>query len=222
MVHRVFDERSVNELAARLEPAEPVVGVFLHGPLFPAVPNVLRTRGREVVRAVVPLTHGINLSSRFGPVSHFFGDSPELTVAIKDPLDAMGALLRGLKTGRSVYVSLDDIMFARDRQTGQLRKPKPAAEIDMLGRRFPRNDGPARLAVRSGRPIMLWTTHCSSSGVVFITASPLLYPDISLSAELRVGELSGRLYGFAEQAITSHPEAWRYWSYLNLMTVPDS
>lgn len=202
LVERLFDRDSADQLAIRLQADGPAIGVFLHGGLYAAVPNALRIRGQEVVRVVVPRTHGINLSELSGPLRDLFGDSSTMTVEVNDPL-AMGALVRHLKAGRSVYIGLDRLVFERK-----------AGEIDMLGHRFPRNDGPAWLAVRSGRPLALWTTHSSSTGVA-IEASPPLYPDPSLPVDLRVSALSERLYAYAESAIRQHPEAWAAWSYLN-------
>src|SRR4029077_11310219 len=111
-----------------------------------------------------------------------------------------------LKSGRSVYVALD--VPASER--------KPAAEVKMLGHAFPRNDWPAWLAMRSGRPLALWTTHSTPAGVV-ITASPTLYPDPSLPIGMRVADLSERLYALAEAAILEHPEAWTFLGYLHLL-----
>lgn len=219
LVKRLFDRASVESVSASVKEAGPTIGVFLHGPLFPAVPNVLRAHGNQVVRAVVPMTHGMYVSQSSGKLPSIFGDPEDMAVATTSPLVATGSFLRHLKAGRSVYVSLDDIQTARDPVTGELSKPKPAATIELLGHRLPRNDGPARLAVRSGCPVTLWSTHCSPSGGVVMTASPLLYADSSLRPEERVAELSERLYGYAEAAIREHPEAWRYWSFLTLMTV---
>jgi hypothetical protein len=168
------------------------------------------------------MTHGIYLSESSGPLSNFFGDAPQMAVADNDSLVATGTLLRNLKAGRSVYIALDNIIHVRDHKTGELRKPKTEIEVEMLGLRFPRNDGPAWLAVRSGRPLALWTTHCSPSGVVVLTGSQLIQQDLSLPIEERVAAMSQRLYACAEVAIRAHPEAWRYWSYLNLMTVNPS
>jgi lauroyl/myristoyl acyltransferase len=201
VVDRLFDQSTVHDLAARLRAAGPTVAVFLHGGLCAAVPNVLRARGHEVVRAVVGPTHGVNVSAGSGPIGSFFGDGPELTVDVSDPL-AAAALVRHLKSGKNVYIGLDKLMFER----------KPA-QVEMLGLRFPRNDGPAWLSVRSGCPVVLWTTHRSASGFV-ITASPAVYPDPSLPVDEQVAALSNRLYRYAEGAIRDHPEAWQAWSYL--------
>jgi hypothetical protein len=84
----------------------------------------------------------------------------------------------------------------------------------MLGHAFPRNDGPAWLAVRSRRPVSLWTTHFSSRGVVLTTSEPI-YPDDSLAPQDRVAKLSEQLYEQAEGRIRQHPEAWACWSYLS-------
>jgi hypothetical protein len=205
VIERVFDRNSAGDLAGRLDAAGATIGVFLHGPLCVAVPNLLRTRGQEMVRVVVPRTHGINISELSRPLQDFFGDSPEQALDMTDH-STPGALLRHLEAGRSVYVALDELARGR----------RPAAVIEMLGQRFPRNDGPAWLAVRSGRPVALCTTHCSRSGIT-ITASPVVYPDLSLPVELRVAALSERLYAYAESAIRAHPEAWGCWNYLDLV-----
>jgi hypothetical protein len=167
------------------------------------------------------LTHGINLREASGPLSNFFGDPPQMTVPDNVPLVAAKALLGHLKAGRSVYVALDNIMHVMDPMSGENHKPKPLAEVEMLGHRFPRNDGPAWLAARTRHPLALWTTHCTRSGRVVITASPLVYPDPSLPIDRRVEAMSLQLYAYAEAAILEHPEAWRYWSHLSLMTVEE-
>jgi lauroyl/myristoyl acyltransferase len=201
VVDRLFDRDSADALGARLQETGPTIGVFLHGPLCVAVPNALRARGHQVVRVLVPWTHGNNVSERSGPLRDFFGEPSETGVAITDPL-ALGALLRHLKGGRSIYIALDEPARGR----------KPAADVQLLGRWVPRIDGPAWLAVRSGRPLALWTTHSSPSGIV-VSASPLLHPDPSLPVEQRVATLSERLYACAEDAIREHPEAWgRGWA----------
>ncbi len=217
VVNRLFDSAAVDEVAARLNAEGPTVAAFLRGPLCPAVPNVLRTRGCEIVRIVPPLSHGANISRQSGRLVDFFGESPQMLVPDTGPLFT-GTLLRHLKEGRSVYVGLDNILHVRDPQTGTLSKPKAMAEVEVLGFRLPRNDGPAWLAARSGRPLVLWTTHNSTAGCV-ITASPPLYPDDSLPMADRVVELSKALYRYAEAAIHEHADDWRYMAHIDLMTV---
>jgi hypothetical protein len=202
LVERLFDNDSADDLAVRLEATGATVAVFLHGPLCVAVPNALRMRGRDVVRAVVPLSHGNNVSERSGPLGDFFGDPPDMAVDVTDA-NGSGALLRHLKAGRSVYLAMDG--------PGNARKP---SMIEILGHSLPRNDWPAWLAVRSGRPLALWTSYNSPSGVV-IDASPSLHPDPSLPIELRVAALSERLYAYAEAVIRQRPEAWTGWSFFS-------
>jgi lauroyl/myristoyl acyltransferase len=139
-------------------------------------------------------------------MGEFFGDTPDVVVESTDS-GASGGLLRHLKAGRSVYVALDDLARGR----------KGISEIYMMNQSFPRNDAPAWLATRSGRPVALWTTHWSGSRVV-ITPYALIYPDPSLPQEVRVAALSERLYRHAEAAIRAHPEAWGCWNYLHLVT----
>lgn len=205
LVDRLFDRESTDALAAHIQVAGATVGVFLHGPLCVVVPNALRIRGREIVRSVLPWTHGTRVSDTYGPIRDYFGETSEMTVDVNDP-NASGAFLRHLKAGRSIYVALDE----------RARDGKPAAEIEMLGHRLARNDWPAWIAVRSGRPLALWTTHNASTGVV-ITASPLLHPDPTLRVDLRVAELTTRLYRYAEGTIREHPEAWTGWGYLSFL-----
>lgn len=206
VVDRLFDRDSLTEIASRLQAEGPVVGVFLHGPLCVAVPNALRNRGHEVVRVVAPRTHGINVSAGSGRLGDYFGETPEM--AVEESPNASGALLRHLKAGRSVYVALDKIVEGK--------AESKVAKIEMLGRSLARNDGPAWLAVHSGRPVVLWTTHNSPKGVV-ITASPLVYPDPSQPVEQRVAALSEQLYAYADAAIHERPESWVCWSYLGLL-----
>jgi hypothetical protein len=223
LVENLFDSKSCDDVALGLNAEGAAVAVFLHGPVFPAVPNALRTRGHKLVRVVAPLTHGMNLSPKSGPLAHFFGDPPELVVEEDpNPIVSGGALLRHLKEGRSVYVALDNIGFVRDPVTGKLGPPEAAAEVTMLGHSFPRNDGPAWLAIRSRRPIVLLTTHCTPTGKVVLSASPALCADQELPLEQRISELSNRLCACADRAILAHPQAWRYWAYLDLMTVKRS
>lgn len=206
LVDRLFEADSLRELAVRLKESGPVVGVFLHGPLCVALPNALRNRGQEVVRVIVPRTHGVNVSASSGRLRDFFGESAEMTVEENDP-NASGALLRHLKAGRNVYVALDRLAEGR------------TAKIEILGHWLARNDAPAWLAVHSRRPVMLWTTHSTRRGVV-VTASPLIHPDPTLPLERRVATVSERLYAHAEAAIREHPEAWTCWTYPNL--IPDN
>ena len=219
VVNHLFDHRAADEVAARVRSEGATVAAFLRGPLCPAVPNVLRTRGNEVVRVVAPLSHGVNISRGAGRLVDFFGESPPKLVIDTAPLFT-AELLRHLKEGRSVYVGLDNIQHVYDPKTGILTKPKAMAEVEMLGYRFPRNDYPAWLAARSGRPLVLWTTHDSSAGCV-IKASPPIYPDASLPMTDRVAELSRALYRYAEAAIREHADDWRYWQHINLMTVDE-
>jgi hypothetical protein len=218
LVDSMFDNESVDRAAQELESFAPAVGVFLHSPLCQAVPNALRIRGYKIARVVIPWTHGFNLSPKSGPLRDFFGDRSDQSVDSVDPRGTPGLLLRQLKAGSTVYVALDNIIHVRDETTGDLHRPNPAATIEMLGLRFPRNDGPAWLAELSRRPVVLWSTHTSGSGVV-LTASPPLWPDPSLTVDRRVADLSERLYRHAEAAIRQHPEAWRYWSHLDMITV---
>jgi len=201
LIDRLFDSKSLDDLAIRLRSTGPVVAAFLHGPLVASVPNALRNRGVEVVRVVVPDTHGLNVSKDSDPLGNLFGDPLDAAVDESDR-NASLDLLRHLKSGRHVHLALDRVT---ERPTIYRR-----ADIEFLGQFMPRNDGPAWLAVSSGRPLMLWTTHNSPSGVV-ISASPLLYPDSSLPAAARVADLSRRLYVDAEAAIREHPEAWMGW-----------
>jgi lauroyl/myristoyl acyltransferase len=204
LVDRLIDRSAADDLARRMQAAGACVGVFLHTPLCVAVPNALRARGIDVVRTVTGHSHGVNVSASLGPLSAFFGDAPEMAVELADPLSA-SALVRNLKAGRSVHVALETVAGARK-----------VAAVEMLGQLFSRNDGPAWLAVRSGRPLALWTTHGSPSGVV-MTASQLLHPDPSLPVAARVAALSETLYIYAEATIRGHPGAWGGWSYLDLI-----
>jgi hypothetical protein len=210
LANRVFDVTSVDATAGQIKASGPVVGAFLHSPLCVAVPIVLRTRGCEVIRVVAPSAHGINVSQASGPLGDFFGESTRTYVELSDSNGAMtavtGSLLRHLKAGRNVCIALD--VPAPERQM--------AAEIEMLGHRFPRNDWPSWLAVRSGRPIALWTTHWSPSGIV-LTSSEAIYPDPGLPTDRRVAELSQRLYALAEAAVLEHPEAWTFLGHLQLL-----
>jgi hypothetical protein len=202
LIDRLFEGGAADEIVDGINSAGPTVGVFLHGPLCAAVPNALRRRGVAIVRAVAGRWHGINVSAKSGRLSDFFGDSADMNVELADPL-ATAALVRHLEAGHSVNVALD-------RSAGQ----RKTAKVEMLGRTFARNDGPAWLAVRSGRPVALWTTHWSAGGVV-ISSSPLCYPDLSLPAEARVADLSQQLYSFADAAIRQRPGCWACWSYLS-------
>lgn len=205
LVNRLFDQDSARVMAGYLEAGGATVGAFLHGPVCVAVPNALRSHGREVIRIVNPWAHGIYVSQFSGLLGDFFGDSPDMAVALTEHL-ASGALLRHLKAGHSVYVALDQAA----------RNARPTANIEILGHTVPRNDGPAWLAVRSERPLALWTTHSSPSGLVLTAYAPI-YPDPSLPVELRVAAMSEQLYADAEAAIRAHPEAWSGWSHLNLL-----
>jgi lauroyl/myristoyl acyltransferase len=205
LVDRLFDRDSADDIAGRLHEAGATVAVFLHSPLCAAVPNALRLRGLDVVRTIAGRWHGMNISESSGGLSDFFGESTEMNVDIIDPL-ATGVLVRHLRAGSSIHIALD--RAAADRR---------GATIEMIGQGFSRNDGPAWLAVRSGRPLALLTTHRAPSGIV-ITASPLIHPDPSLPAERRVAAVSERLYAYAEGAIRKHPEAWACWSYLSEVT----
>jgi hypothetical protein len=217
VINRLFDRAAADEVADRVKAEGPTVAAFLRGPLCPAVPNVLRARGLEVVRIVPPLSHGVFVSRQSGQLVDFFGETPQMLVRDTGRLFA-GELLRHLQEGRSVYVGLDNILHVRDPKTGTLSKPQVTAVVEMLGRRFPRNDFPAMLATRSGRPLVLWTTHDSAAGCV-ISASPPLYPDSSLPMADRIAELSKALYRYAEAAIHEHADDWRYFAHINLMTV---
>jgi lauroyl/myristoyl acyltransferase len=199
---RVVDRSSADLLAAQVAEAGPMIGVFLHGGLFGVVPNVLRTRGHRVVRAVMPLTHGTYLSEASGKLTDLWGETPELTV---DASDALGtaAMVRRLEEGSSVYIALDKLAIDR-----------PPGTVYILGLALPRNDGPAWLAVRSGRPLALWTTHLERGRFV-ISTTPTLQPDSALPPRERVARLSEQLYRLAEEAIRAHPEAWACWTYLD-------
>jgi len=199
---RVVDRPSADRVAAQVAEAGPLIGVFLHGGLYAAVPNVLRSRGHKVVRVVVPRTHGTYVSEASGRLTDLWGETSEMTVEAGDAFGS-AAMVRHLKEGRNVFIALDRLAFAR-----------PTGTAYMLGRALPRNDGPAWLAVRSGRPVALWTTYIDR-GRIQITASLLLYPDPTLSPQERVARLSQQLYEQAEKAIRAHPEAWACWSYLS-------
>jgi lauroyl/myristoyl acyltransferase len=204
LVDHLVDRGAADELARRLHVSGATVGVFLHGPFCVAVPHALRARRVEVVRTITGYSHGANVGASAGPLSGFFGDPVEMAVEVADPL-ATAALVRHLNAGRSVYIALETVAGTRK-----------AAAVQMLGQSFSRNDGPAWLAVRSGRPLAMWTTHRSHSGVV-VTASPLMYPDLALPVGHRVAALSARLYECAEAAVRQHPEAWGGWGYLDLI-----
>ena len=205
LVKQLVEPDSFDRVARQVDEAGAVVGVMLHSGCFALVPNALRERGLQLIRAVAPEWHGVYLSHRSGPLGDFWGDRPETAVKVTDPL-ATAAMVRHLKAGRSIYIALDRLAFER-----------PTATTDMLGLAFPRNDGPAWLAVRSGRPVSLWTTHYSPGGVT-LNASPLVYPDSSLPPDARVADVSERLYRLAELAIRAHPESWAGWTYLSLVT----
>jgi Bacterial lipid A biosynthesis acyltransferase len=209
LVRRLVDQGSADAAAARLESDGPAVCVFLHGPLVVAVPNALRRRGQAVVRAVTGGSHGTYVSRHSGTLGEFFGDSAAMAVEVVDAV-ASAELLRHLRAGRSVYVALER---SHARRAG--------AEIELVGHRFPRNDGPAWLAVRSGRPIILLTTR-GSRDTVIVHASDSLRPDSTLPVDARVADLSARLYAQAEAMIGVHPEAWPLWGYLDFITVPGS
>ncbi len=204
---KLFDRVSAESLAVSLVRIGPAIQVFLHSPLCIAVPNLLRTRGVEVVRVVVGEAHGVNVSGKVGALN-YFGDAPEDTVDVTNPL-ASGPLLRHLRAGRSVAMALDRV--AGERQA--------AAEVELVGHSFPRNDGPAWLAVRSGRPLVFWHTYSSPAGVI-ISARPPLHPNPSLPLDQRVADLSLQLYACAEAAIRDHPEAWSGWAYMARLGSP--
>jgi hypothetical protein len=208
LVGQLFDQGSIEEFARLMRLAGPAVGVFLHGPLIAAVPNAMRSRGVDVVRVVVSSTHGMNVSKDTPSLGGFFGEVEGATVDESDrgaPIN----LLRHLKAGRSVYVALDKLLGQATRSA--------VAEVGWLGQQVPRNDAPAWLAVRSGCPVVLCTTHNSPTGVV-ITASPPLYPGSSGPAGTRVAELSIRLHALAEAAVRERPEAWACWTYAGVFS----
>lgn len=211
LVDRLFDRKSLDELVLRLRSTGPVVAAYLHGPLVVPVPNALRNRGLQVTRVVVSGTHGLNVSEDSDQLGDLFGDPMDATVDETDRSASL-QLLRHLKSGRHIYVALDR---TTERPTTYRR-----ADIEFLGQCIPRNDGPAWLAVSSGRPLTLWTTHNSQSGVVISVSTPL-HPDPSLpTAAARVADLSRRLYVQAEAAIRERPEAWTCWTYPSLLA-PD-
>jgi lauroyl/myristoyl acyltransferase len=208
LVERLFDGEAVDRVAQTLRTSGPVVGAFLHGPLHVPVANALRKRGLEVVRVIAARTHGMYVSARRGEMASFFGESAETTVTEADP-SASGSLLRHLKTGRNVYVALDTVLDGQSKAAG--------TRIEWLGQNVERNDSPAWLAVRSGRPVVLWTTHQSGSSVI-LAVSAVLQPDAALPTGARVADLATRLYASAEAAIRQHPEAWLGWTYPSMFT----
>lgn len=202
VLDRLVDRDSFEDLAHRLRKNGPAVVVFLHEPLTVALPNALRSRGVDMIRTIRARAHGAMVSQR-SKFSHYFGDPPENVVNVDDPL-VTGIMLRHLKAGRSVYIALDRVASG-----------KTAADVEMVGHRIPRNDGPAWLAVRTGRPLVFVSSHLTPSRTVRIRTYPTLCPDASLVTELRVSDLSERLYAYADCAVREHPEGWSGWAYLS-------
>jgi peroxiredoxin len=191
---RLFDRSSVQELAERLKTSDTSIAVFLHGELCAALPNALHAVHREIVRAIEPWQHGVSVSATSDKQPRFFGETAEMCVDVANPLGT-ASLLRHLKTRHTVYLGLDTW------------SKRSEGVVEVLGHAFPRNDGPAWLAVRSGCPVSLWTTYASHSGVV-IKTYPAIHPDPRMLVPERVVDVSNRLYADADAAIRAHPEAW--------------
>ena len=201
-VSRVFDAAGVADLASRLRAEGPAVITYMHGPLSPALPNALRALGVHVVRTTKGDAHGVNVSDKAGPLSSFFAETPDMAVDLADE-NAAQAMLQHLGRDHSIYISLDKVA-----------SPRATAEIGLLGQRFSRNDEPAWLAVRSGRPVILVNTFYSGRKIG-IDVYPTLYPQPGEQPEADVERISTRLYQYGESALRAHPESWACWTYMS-------
>ena len=88
--------------------------------------------------------------------------------------------------------------------------------VSFLGHTLRRVDGPAWLAVRTGKPIVFAGVYRTGSQVGY-DVSPLLRADQTLTRSEQISDLSERLYAEAEAFVRRHPEAWMGWSYLPML-----
>lgn len=119
----------------------------------------------------------------------------------------MRTLARHLAGGGVVHILFD----ARPEQSGG-----ETATVSFLGHTLRRVDGPAWLAVRSGKPIVFAGVYRAGSQVGY-DMSPQLWADQALTRSEQIRDLSERLYAEAEAFVRRHPEAWMGWSYLPML-----
>ena len=137
------------------------------------------------------------------------------TTAIVDSRAPMSgrALLKHVLTGKLATIAFD---VPPSESGDAARMPT----ISFLGRRLYRFDGPAWLALHSGKPIVFTATYQRGHRTAIYTRPPLL-PAPNLPRQSRVADLSARLYEAGETFLRAHPDAWMAWCYLHDLVAPE-
>lgn len=124
----------------------------------------------------------------------------------------MRTLVRHLVGGGVVHILFDAVL---EKLGGE------AATVRFLGRRLRRVDGPAWLAVRTGKPIVFVGVYRAGSRVGYDISPPLHANAALLERSQLIADLSERVYMAAEAFVRRHPEAWMGWSYLPMLLAED-
>lgn len=176
----------------------------LHSDLFWGAPIYLRTRGVPVSSIADMFGLGVALASDLDIRSTFPALFPNM-------IDS-----RGVMTGKELLKRLrggEVIMAAFDAPPQREVMGEVMPTIAFLGHSVRRFDGPAWLAVRSGKPLILVDMHRRGKRTVLDVMA--LERDGSLPAREQIAALTEQMYTQSEAFIRAHPESWMVWSYFH-------
>lgn len=210
LLHMLFDMESFAAMDHTLRTSGGGIVAGLHTSLYVGIIPLLGAAGWESAVLADITALGANVANELPPGLDIYGQY----AAILDSHARMVGkdLLECLRAGKLAVLAFD----APPQGTTD---GAAVRSISLLRQPVNRFDGPAWLAVRSGKPIVFVATYRRGRKTV-IAVQPPLYPDLDLPRRAQVEDLTARLYGVAELFLRQHPEAWMAWCYLHDLIVP--
>ena len=96
--------------------------------------------------------------------------------------------------------------------------PGESTRVEFFGREVPTFEGPARLALRTGAPILFAECIRNTDGDYTVTFHPISYDDLLGDSSDNIRELTNRHTHLLERIIREHPGQWLWqhkrWKYV--------